>query len=622
MFDTSPLSITIGDGTLFQVLASSGDTERNWRVPALFEGPAGNASLVIGSAIVPVTGRTVAVGTGVTVSAAISYSTRALAKLSTDPYQTGAGPDGLPLKTEILNDRDFGFVALVLPVAVPVRLAFNLDAPGATVVLMVNRFAAGTIPPGNSTRTVTCGELGFSVHFNDPASTMSLAWEYETPTAFWPLAGTDATARIGRLGDLAAALITRQALGTSQVAGVLRWKAPGLTASWIAADDPLPGGWTPQPTDEYQGAGDLDGDGNAEVLVVSRAPEDGGRAGVLHHDRNTGGLTTTAIAKDTLPGGWALDLLDIWTPVGAIDAPGRARLLVQSQYDGQDQAGSVGLVGYDAAGGLRAISIARGTIPGGWTISNACTYTTISTDGYIGAGDVDNDGLAEIVAWTRNPESDRAFAVLDYDPARGALKTAWIARKTVPPDPARVPAGWVLDATDNVVPAGAMIDPARVGVLIQRASPLLPPALGFVRFDLYSRGVVTWLATSSTGPWTLSATDLLLPAGDLNGDGLAEVLIRDQPLGGPCSLALLASDRRGGITAAGKVTGSVGGWTLSADDQFTALGDIDGDGRTEVLIRDASTGGPNHAALLRWNTAKNAFEVTWDAAGIIPGLLS
>jgi hypothetical protein len=621
---SDPLSISISGDTLFQVLASTGDTQTAWQVPVIYEGQAPSAALVIGPVTTPLGhGRQEISGTGGTVSLAATYDARTQAKFGANPYRQSGTQDGYPLKTVILDGgRQFAFTDLVFPVLLPVNLTFNLDAPGAVVQLLVNDANAGFIPQGASEQTVTGFNVGFFVSIKDPQSTVSLVWQYETPTARWPLTGTDASAALGRLGASSAALIQSRSEADDQVIAVLWARDGGLNASWIAAQNPLPGGWTPEVTDVYLGAGDLDGDGNAETLVLSKKPGLGGRAGVLRYDSATGGLTTAAVAKDQIPGGWNIDVLDTWVPIGAIDPTGRARLLVQSQYDGLDHVGSVGLVYYDTTlRSLYAVSIASGSIPGGWTIANVCSYVGADTDGYIGAGDIDNDGLAEIVAWTRNPDSDRVFAVLDNDPTRRGLKTAWLVKGTVPGDPVLAPAGWLLDAADNAVPAGAIIDPGRVGVLLQRTSPLLPPALAHVRFDLSSRGVVTWLQTGSLGPWQLAPTDLLLPLGDVDGDGRTEVLIRDQPLTGPCSLALLRYDQKNGITAASKITGSIGAWTLSADDAFTALGDIDGDGRTEILLRDTTDTGPNHAALLRWNPNLQALTIAWQVQGAIPGVL-
>lgn len=618
----NPLAIEIGNGTLFQLLASNGGAETVWRVPTLYEGKALSAGLLIGSVTTPFSGTREISGTGGTVSLKATYDASTLAKLGTNPYRQPVGRDDWPLKTEIMPRLKFGFIALRLPVSVPVRLSIDLYATDAQVQLLVNAKDGGLIPPGSSTRTVEGFDIGFYVALTSSGGNVSLVWEYETPTAHWRLAGTDDAIGLGRLGASPAALIISRSEDDDQVIGVLRAKVPGLSAPWIAAQDPLPGGWSPQPDDVYLGAGDIDGDGNAETLAVSKEPVLGGRVGVLHYDSATDGLITTTVAKDTITGGWQIDPLDTWVPVGAIDTRGRARLLVQSQYDGRDHAAALGLIEYDLTrGSLRTISIATGTIPGGWTISAACSYGGSDIDGYIGAGDIDNDGLAEIVAWTRDVSAARSLAVLDYDPARLALKTMWMARGVVPGDAAKVPAGWVLDAADNVIAAGAMIESDRTGVLLQRTSPLLPPALAFVRFDLLSRGQVYWLGTTTIGPWALAATDKLLPLGGVNGDGLTEVLIRDQPLSGPCSLALLRDDTHGGITATGKATGSIGGWTLSRDDEFTVLGDIDGDGRAEILLRDASGDGPNHAALLRWDTAANAFAVSWEVTATIPGLL-
>jgi hypothetical protein len=127
------------------------------------------------------------------------------------------------------------FTVAWLPAEVPVNFQLNVDAPGAEVQLVINDGNGGPLAQGASTPTFTAFSFGFFVTINDLDSTVSLAWQYETPTAHWPLTGSDDSVPLGRLGTSSACLIESRSAEDDQVIGVLRAEERGLTTSWVAA---------------------------------------------------------------------------------------------------------------------------------------------------------------------------------------------------------------------------------------------------------------------------------------------------------------------------------------------------------------------------------------------------
>jgi hypothetical protein len=85
---------------------------------------------------------------------------------------------------------------------------------------------------------------------------------------------------------------------------------------------------------------------------------------------------------------------------------------------------------------------------------------------------------------------------------------------------------------------------------------------------------------SAVGGWTVPTDWVVQAVGDLNGDGKADVLWR-QTSTGITSAWLLNG---------GTIQSAVGGWTVPTDWVVRGVGDFDGDGKADILWRQASTG--------------------------------
>ncbi|MDA8164305.1 MAG: FG-GAP-like repeat-containing protein [Desulfobacteraceae bacterium] len=109
-----------------------------------------------------------------------------------------------------------------------------------------------------------------------------------------------------------------------------------------------------------------------------------------------------------------------------------------------------------------------------------------------------------------------------------------------------------------------------------------------------------WIAHDRVGTWQLGKDDRSWP-GDFNGDGKGDLLVFDGKQVG----LLLAKGGR--LTGAWRSGPRLGKWRFGPADRFY-VGDFDGDGRADVLVRRGTA-----AAVFR--SRGNRLELAWTAAG-------
>ena len=372
--------------------------------------------------------------------------------------------------------------------------------------------------------------------------------------------------------------------------GLLKLTGSSFTSPMMAPNGTRFGGWLLNTGDNrFDLIGDFDGDGRVEMLVTSPWG-----IGLLRQDGTT--MTPLVMAPNgTRFGGWLLNTGDNrFGPIGDFDGDGRAEILVTSPW-------GIGI--FKLSGDTFSVPMMaqNGTRFGGWLLNTA-------DNRFSPIGDTDGNGRDELLV-----TSPWGLGLLSLS---GATMTAPL----MAPNGTRF-GGWLLNTADNHVVTAADLDgDGRAEIVITS-----PWGIGVLK---RSAGTFTapMMAPNGTrfGGWLLNSLDnRILCAADLDGDGKLELLV-SSPWG--IGVFKLAGNTINVPMMAPNGT-RFGGWLLNtSDNHFDALIDLDGDGRTDVLVTSPwgigvlrFTGStftvpamaPNGTRFGGWllNTADNRFEV-------------
>ncbi len=376
------------------------------------------------------------------------------------------------------------------------------------------------------------------------------------------------------------------------------------------------------------GAGDIDGDGSDDVLIgapyESSLAANGGAVYLLLGGGALNGAATEmylSSADVKLTGEGSNTLLELSVSgAGDVSGDGLADVLIGAPGGGSTLGGAVYLL--------------EGPISGSFSLSASDAVLTGENNGDLagravaGAGDLNNDGHDDVL-----------IAAPSHD-AGGGSGTAYVvhgpitSRSLVGADAELFTTStsdylaWSVagagdvngDGLDDVL-IGAPGDDAGAAYLVQ----------GPITADLFLSGADATLTGELSGDWAgLSVAG----AGDVDADGLDDLLI-----GAP-----YASSNDGRVyVVLGAVTGEVslagahgrfsGGGTEGAGQAVSSAGDVDADGRADVLIGapnggatylllgPASGGGPLSASYLVSSSAKSggSFGTAVSSAGDVDG---
>jgi Papain family cysteine protease/FG-GAP-like repeat/FG-GAP repeat len=296
-----------------------------------------------------------------------------------------------------------------------------------------------------------------------------------------------------------------------------------------------------------QRVGDVDGDGQTEVVITSPWG-----IGILKQ----AGVTMSApfmAPNGTRFGGWLLNTADNTIgPVADFDGDGHDEILITSPW-------GIGIL--KLAGGALTVPMMapNGTMFGSWKLDTA-------VDEFVQIADFDGDGRAEILV-----KSPAGIAILKLTGA--TLNPLLVANNGT-----RF-GGWLLDTSNNDFGPAADYDgdkhaevlvtsPWGIGILKLVGSVLTAPVM----------------APNGTrfGGWLLNTADNNFgEAADYDGDGHAELLVTS-----PWGIGIL---KWVGATLTAPMmqpNGTrFGGWLVgTADNQFGPAADYDGDGKAELLV--------------------------------------
>lgn len=240
---------------------------------------------------------------------------------------------------------------------------------------------------------------------------------------------------------------------------------------------------------------------------------------------------------------------------GDLDGDGRSEIPVSSPW---------GIGVYEMVGGALgvALAVANGTRLGDWLLNTADNRFELMAD-------LDGDGRCEVLV-----SSPWGIGILKQS-GKTYTSAAVAANGTRLGD-------WVLNTVENRFgPVGDFDGDGKAEVLVTS-----PWGVGILKL---SAGKLTVLAMAANGTrfggWQLNTADnRFAAAGDLNGDGRAEILVTS-----PWGLGVLQLSGQA-LTALTLVEngGRIGSWLVdTSEDHIAAVADLDGDGWAEILVTSA-----------------------------------
>lgn len=215
----------------------------------------------------------------------------------------------------------------------------------------------------------------------------------------------------------------------------------------------------------------------------------------------------------------------------------------------------------------------------GWVLRQRLDIGAQEAAGLAGASDIDNNGRREIAIWGRNSRNPSAF--LHEISSQGDLRQVWSSGFTG--DPAtefNVPLIAIGDVRGNghkVVAVGRSGADGRTDrVYLHEYSPTVNGGRLGPSNPPTGNPVILQLGTS-----TISAQPQGITFGDINGNGRNEVLVVTSSPGR--SLAIFESEGHGALAFGEPVFTDLGHPAAGAS-AISAVGDFDGDGSNEVAI--------------------------------------
>jgi hypothetical protein len=323
--------------------------------------------------------------------------------------------------------------------------------------------------------------------------------------------------------------------------------APGRPASQRIGTRPNLRQLIPSAVGFQSRSADFDGDGRAEILITSPWG-----LGVL--EQNGATMAAPMMAPNgTRFGGWLLNTADNhFGPPGDYDGDGRAECLVVSPW-------GVGVLKQNGASMTAPMMAPNGTRFGGWLLNTG--------DNNFGpSGDFDGDHRSELLV-----TSPWGLGILEQ--AGATLNAPMMA-----PNGTRF-GGWLLNTGDNSFgPVGDFDGDGRAEILVTS-----PWGVGILQQTGGTLGA-PMMAPNGTrfGGWLLNTADNVFgPVGDFDGDGRKEILVSS-----PWGIGVLKMQGNTLTVLMMAPNGTrFGGWLLNTrDNVFGPVGDLDGDGRAEIVV--------------------------------------
>jgi hypothetical protein len=312
------------------------------------------------------------------------------------------------------------------------------------------------------------------------------------------------------------------------------------------------GWWQLHGTDVFGPVGDFNGDGKEDLVVRSSS----GFA-ILTIDGSGNFQTLNSYSYGTWLGSWYLQSSNDFLAAGDFNGNGRADLLVRNSSWG------IGFLERDLGGNVSSWNnISWGSCVGG---GGSC-WTLTSTDQLYWVGDFDGNGTKDIVV--RSPSW--GWGILSANSLNNVYTLNLYPYGTFL-------GGWNLGAGDMIRAVGDFNGDKADDLVIQSGwgvGVLYRNGANFQHLAMTPYG--DWM-----GWWHLGGDNWISGAGDFDGDGRSEFVIHSA-----WGTGLINVNLGGSLDSLWtKPFNSIaGGWWLTTSDWYVAVGDIDGDGRADLLL--------------------------------------
>ena len=329
------------------------------------------------------------------------------------------------------------------------------------------------------------------------------------------------------------------------------------------------------------GAGDVNGDGYDDVLVGDIGGANGLGIAALYLGSPSGTATTPAwqvvgtqgYGSLGAPGHFAV----VVAGAGDVNGDGYADILISDPFHDSD-----GLTDNGAVYLYLGSPTGPSSTPD-WTFSGAKSGSNLS-DPVAAAGDVNGDGYADVIVSERGYEAGQTSGrVLVFHGASSGLHTApdWImnSKKCCIFGSGVASAGDVNgDGFDDVIIGQNQYNNGAHGATLTEGRAFI--------FLGSSRGLSKMAATTLSGDQVGSFFgDVVSPAGDVNADGFDDVLVLEPShTGGGRVFAYLGSARGVSTTPAWFVDATDPGSSIIR--AIATAGDVNGDGHADVIVGD------------------------------------
>ncbi|MCM2506087.1 integrin alpha, partial [Aureimonas altamirensis] len=386
--------------------------------------------------------------------------------------------------------------------------------------------------------------------------------------------------------------------------------------------------------------GDFNGDGLSDILISAPYNDfvgsDAGRAYLVYGQTGKTPINLSAVAVGNggfeINGASAGDVAGMSvSAAGDVNGDGLADIVVGSSGSNSSTGRAYVIFGNTVGAGYMLSTIAAGS--GGFVINGEATGGNLGFS-VAGAGDVNGDGLADIVVGAYNYNSGTGRAYVVY----GKTSTTAVAASAV----AGGTGGFAVQGETTSVSFGVAVSGAG-DVNGDGLADVVIGSNGYASttgraYIVFGRTGTTLLTANALGTGGFSVTGETTATnfgydvaygGDINGDGLADLLVGAYAYGSSTGRAYVVFGRTSGnldINVAGSSLGTSGFAIVAECAQdyvgfnVAYAGDVNGDGLADMLVsaryNDTAAGNAGRAYLVYGRTGSNSVQLSDVAKGI------